>query len=77
MICNRHSYTGRYPCPSCHSEEGQTFMGEPLIQKTVPVTRDLIHKLHRAAGCSGNLTFDEVVQAAIDKLMESGDGTCK
>lgn len=69
MICKQHSYTGKYPCPSCASGEGKTFMGEPAIQKTVPVSRELIHKLHRAAGCSGNMTFDEVVQAALGRLL--------
>lgn len=60
---------GERVCSDCgESMQGQTFMGEPVIEKTVAVTRDLIHKLHRAAGCSGNMTFDEVVQRALDKL---------
>lgn len=69
MICKQHSYTGKYPCPSCSSGEGETFMGEPAIQKTVPISRELIHQMHRAAGCSGNMTFDEVVKAALGRLL--------
>lgn len=57
-----------YPSPGTSPEFNETFMGEPAIQNTVPVTRDLIHQLHRAAGLKGSMTFDQVVLAVIDKL---------
>lgn len=45
-----------------------TFMGEPVVNPTVPVQRDLLHGLFRAAGCQGQMPFDAVVQSAIDAL---------
>lgn len=50
-----------------------TFMGEPASFQKVQVSRDLMNKLYKAAGCKNQVEFDDIVIAALHAIEATKD----